>query len=404
MQVVHKRCAGLDVHKKSITACVLTPEGKELRVFGSTTSELLALADWLGERGVTHVAMESAGVYWKPVYNLLEGYELDLLLVNARHMKAVPGRKTDVKDAEWIADLLKHGLLKGSFVPDREQRELRDLTRYRRRLIQERSQAANRIQKVLESANIKLGSVASDVLGVSGKAIVQALAAGEQDPEALASLARGALKSKRAELEQALRGIVSKHQRFLLASLLRHVSFLDAEIKELDEEVSERLGPFVQLLENLDTIPGIARRGAEDILAEITSDMDRFPTAKHLASWARVCPGNNESGGKRKSSSTGPGNNWLRGILLQSAWAAGRTKNTYLSSQYHRLAARRGKKRAAMAVAHTILVIIYHLIRNNTSYQDLGVNHLNQRQQQSTIRRAVRRIQQLGYHVTLEAV
>jgi transposase len=403
MEVVHRHCAGLDVHKKSITACVLTPEGRELREFGATTGELLALADWLVERGVTQVAMESAGVYWKPVYNLLEAYDLGLLLVNARHMKAVPGRKTDVKDAEWIADLLRHGLLRGSFVPEKPQRELRELTRYRRRLIQQHAQAENRIHKVLEGANIKLSSVASDVLGVSGRAMLEALVRGEQDPAVLANLAKGRLKSKRSELQAALQGVIGEHQRFLLSSLLRHITFLDEEIAALDREVNERLAPFFEALGNLDTIPGVGRKTAEEILAEITTDMDQFPSAKHLASWARVCPGNNESGGKRRSGSTGRGNNWLRGILIQAAYAASRTKNTYLSSLYHRIAARRGKKRAALAVAHAILTIVYHLIRDNTAYQDLGANYFDERQQEATIHRAVRRIEKLGYRVTVEA-
>jgi transposase len=382
---------------------VLTPEGKQLREFGATTSELLALSDWLIEHRVTHVAMESAGVYWKPVYNLLETFDLELLLVNARHMKAVPGRKTDVRDAEWIADLLRHGLLRASFVPAKPQRELRELTRYRRRLIQQRAQAVSRLQKVLEGANIKLGNVASDILGVSGRAMLEALVAGEDDPATLAGMAKGALKKKTRELEEALTGVVGEHQRFVLASLLRHVSFLDEEIARLDAEVSARLAPFAQTLQHLDTIPGVGRVAAEEILAEIGTDMSRFPTAKHLASWARVCPGNNESGGKRKSGRTGKGNNWLRSILIQAAHAAGRTKGTYLRSQYHRLAGRRGKKRAAVAVAHTILVIAYHIIRDHTSYQELGANHYDERRQDATIHRAVRRIEQLGYRVTLEA-
>jgi transposase len=352
---------------------------------------------------VTHVAMESAGVYWKPVFNLLEASELELLLVNARHMKAVPGRKTDVKDAEWIADLLRHGLLRGSFVPERPQRELRELTRYRRRVIQQRSQAVSRIQKVLEGCNIKLGNVASDVMCVSGRAMLEALAAGENDPEKLAGLAKGKLKKKRSELEQALAGITGEHQQFLLSSLLRQITFLDGEIATLDMEVSKRLHPFAHLLNSLDTIPGIAQQSAEEILAEIGTDMSRFPTAKHLASWARVCPGNHESAGKRRSGNAGKGNNWLRPILIQCAYAASRTKNTYLSAQYHRIAARRGKKRAALAVAHTLLVITYYLIRDNTVYQDLGPNHYDQRSQKATINRAIRRIEQLGYRVTVEA-
>jgi transposase len=403
MRVLHERCAGLDVHKRSVTACIITPDGQEIRQFGSATNELLRLTDWLLERRVTHVAMESAGVYWKPVFNLLEAHDLELLLVNARHMKAVPGRKTDVKDSEWIADLLQHGLLRASFVPDRAHRELRELTRYRRRLIEQRAQAANRLQKVLDGANIKLGDVASDVLGVSGRDMLKALVEGDHDPAALAELARGRMRSKKAELKEALTGVMSDHQRFVLASILRHVDFLDEEIARLDREVHDRLRQHQELLDRLDEIPGIGRATGEQILAEITTDMNRFPTSKHLASWAKVCPGNNESAGKRKSGRAGPASRWLRSILIEAAHAASHTKRSYLSSMYHRIAARRGKKRAALAVAHAILVTIYHLITRGTSYQDLGANHYDQRTEQNTINRAVRRIENLGYRVTLEA-
>jgi transposase len=403
MRVVFERCAGLDVHKKTVVACLLTPEGKEVRTFGTMTQELLALADWLEAQGATHVAMESAGVFWKPVYNLLEELDLTVLLVNARHMKAVPGRKTDVKDAEWIADLLRHGLLKASFVPDRPQRELRELIRYRRSVIQQRSQVVNRLQKVLEGANIKLASVASNIVGASGLAMLQALTGGEDDPEVLADLAKGTLKAKRAELAQALQGVVGPHQRLLIASALRHLNFLDGDISRLDEEVNARLTPFADELARLATIPGVGRRTAEVVVAEIGLDMTRFPTAGHLASWARVCPGNHESGGKRKGGSAGQGNRWLRAALVEAAWAASHTKNNYLASQYHRLAARRGGKRAALAVAHSILVIIYHLLQRGTTYEDLGGNYFDERNKQVAIHRSVRRIEQLGYRVTLEA-
>jgi transposase len=374
------------------------------------TCELLTLVDWLEAKGVSHIAMESAGVFWKPIYNLMEELDFTVLLVNARHMKAVPGRKTDVKDAEWIANLLRHGLLKASFVPDRPQRELRELIRYRRSLIQQRAQIVNRLQKVLEGANIKLSSVATDIVGASGRAMLRALVAGEEDPKVLAALAKGLLKNKQAALEQALQGLMGDHQRLLIASLLRHLTFLEDEVSQLDEEVGKRLGPFREALERLDVIPGVGMRTAEEIVAEIGLDMSRFPTEAHLASWARVCPGNNESAGKRASSRTGPGNRWLRSALVEAAWAASRTKNTYLSSQYRRLAARRGAKRAIVAVAHSILVIIYHLLKDGSSYQDLGKNYFDERDKQAAIHpweprihRAVRRIEQLGYHVTLEA-
>jgi len=403
MQVVHERCAGLDVHKKTVVASVISREGQETRTFGTMTRDLLLLADWLTERGVTHVAMESTGVYWKPVYNLLED-QFTLLVVNAHHIKAVPGRKTDVKDAEWIADLLRHGLVRGSFIPSRPQRELRELTRARRSLIQQRSQVANRIQKVLEGANIKLASVATDVVGVSGRAMLEAMVAGTEDPQVLAEMARGTLRKKTQALEEALEGLVGPHQRLLLGTHLRHLDFLDGEIARLDEEVAARLRPFEQVLERVDAIPGIGRRVAEDILSEIGTDMSRFPTAAHLTSWARVCPGNNESAGKRKSGSTGHGNSWLRPILVQAAQSASRTKGTYLAAQYHRIAARRGGKRAIMALAHTILVTIYYMLTRGTVYSDLGGNYFDERDRQATIRRAVRRIEGLGYTVTLKEV
>jgi len=403
MEVVYERCCGLDVHKKTVVACVWSPEGQETRTFGTLTRELLALGDWLGEQRVSHVAMESTGVFWKPVYNLLEGLELTLLVVNARHIKAVPGRKTDMKDAEWIAQLLRHGLLRGSYIPDRPQREIRELLRYRRSLIQRRAQVVNQIQKVLTGANIQMSAVVSDVVGVSGRAMLEALIAGCDDTKAMASLARGRLQHKLLTLEEALRGLMGPHQQLLLASQLRHLDFLDQEVEQLSHEVAARLGPFDGALQRLDAIPGIGRRVAEEILAETGLDMSRFPTAAHLASWARLCPGNNESAGKRKSGRTGPGNPWLRAALVEAAWAAARTKNTYLSAQYHRLAARRGAKRAIVAVAHSILVIIYNLLQRGTTYQDLGGNYFDERDRQTAVRRAIQRLQRLGYKVTLEA-
>ena len=403
MEVIHERCSGLDIHKKTVVACRITPEGQETRTFRTMTSGLLELADWLVQGQVTHVAMASTGVFWKPVYNLLEGLDLTLLVVNARHIKAVPGRKTDVKDAEWIADLLRHGLLRGSYIPDRPQRELRELVRYRRNLVRERSWVINRIQQVLEGANIKLSSVASDVAGASGRAMLAALAQGEGDPEQLADLARGTLRNKRAQLEQALRGLMGPHQRMMLHSQLRHLDFLAQEIAQLDQEVAQRMDPFEEAVQVADAVPGIGRRGAEEILAEIGVDMSPFPTESHLSSWAKVCPGSNESGGKRKSGATGKGNPWLRSVLVEAAWAAARTKGTYLAAQYHRLAARRGAKRAILAVAHSILVIIYHLLRDGTTYQDLGGNYFDQRNAQGVVRRSVHRLQGLGYTVTLEA-
>ena len=401
MESIIERCCGLDVHKKSVVACVITPEGQAVRTFSTMTKELLALADWLKEHRVTQVAMESTGVYWKPVYNLLEE-EFTVMVVNARHMKAVPGRKTDVKDAEWIADLLRHGLLQASFIPDRPQRELRELTRYRRSLVEERSREANRIQKVLEGANVKLASVATDVLGVSGRAMLKAMAGGEEDPKVLANLAKGRLREKLPELEAALQGLVRSHQRFMLAIQLGHLSYLDGQIETLDLEVARRVDPFEETLAAVDTIPGIGRRTAEIIVAEMGADMEQFPSAGHLSSWAGVCPGNNRSADKRKRSPTKKGNNWLKTALVEAAKSAGRTK-TCLGAQYQRLTRRIGANRAAVAVAHTIAVILYKVIKTGEPLADLGHRYFEERDRAAITRRAVRRLESLGHKVTLEA-
>jgi transposase len=365
------------------------------------TGDLLALADWLTAEGVTHVAMEATGSSWKPVWNLLEG-SFDLLLANAQHSKAVPGRKTDVKDAEWIADLLRHGLLRPSFVPDRAQRELRELTRYRTSLVQERAAEASRLQKTLEGANLKLGDVASNVLGRSARAMLERIVAGETDAAALAQLAQGRLREKIPALERALAGRVAAHQPFLLAQQLAHLDDLDEVIERVSTEVAERLRPFVAALERLDTIPGVGRRTAEILLAEIGPDMGRFPTAGHLASWAGMCPGHDESAGKRRSGKTRKGSPWLRQALVEAAQAAGRTRGTSLGVPYHRLAARRGKKKAVIAVGHTILVIASHLLAREAGYEDLGPDSFDQRDRPAVERRSVRRLQALGYRVTLE--
>ncbi len=402
MQIVYERCCGLDVHKKVVVACAITPEGKEIQSFGTMTDDLLALVEWIKSKGCTHVAMESTGVYWKPIYNLLELARIETLVVNAQHIKAVPGRKTDVKDAEWIADLLRHGLLKGSYIPKREQRELRELVRYRRSLINERSREVNRLQKVLEGANIKLASVASDVLGVSGRSMLEALVHGHNDPKLLAELAKGRLKNKRQDLERALRGLVGPHQRMIIAAQLEHIDFLNQQIAQLDEEIEKRMRPFEEDLELLDTIPGVGRRAAEEILAEIGTDMDRFPSVAHLASWAGMSPGNNESAGKRKSGRTRKGNNALRSTLVDAAHAAARTKDTYLSAQHQRIAARRGANRAAVAVGHSILVITYHVLKKRQPYIELGANYLDERRKQTTVNRAVKKLEDLGFKVHLE--
>ena len=402
MEVLYERCCGLDVHKKTVVACVMTPEGRETHTFGTMTKDLLTLSDWLAVHEVTHVAMESSGVYWQPIYNLLEE-DFTLLVVNARHIKAVPGRKTDVKDAEWIADLLRHGLMRASYIPNRPHRELRELVRYRRNLVRERSRVVSRIQKVLEGANIKLSSVASDVMGVSGRAMLEAMIAGNEDPQALAALAKGALRKKRPSLEEALRGLMGPHQRMMLQSQFRHLDFLDGEIAGMDEQVVSRMRPFEEAIQRLDAIPGVGPRTAEDVLSEIGLDMTRFPTSDHISSWAKMCPGNNESAGKRKGTGTGRGNPWLRSALVQAAWSAVATKDTYFRAQYHRLAPRRGSKRAILAVAHSILVTIYHMLRDGTTYKDLGSNYFDERSRQTTVRRAAQRIERLGYKVTLEA-
>jgi transposase len=407
MEVVYERCCGLDVHKQRVVACVVVsagtgPPAKEVRTFGTMTGELLRLAAWLTEQGVTHVALESTGVYWQPIWNILEGgYEL--FLVNARHVKAVPGRKTDVKDSEWLADLLRHGLLKASFVPDRAQRELRELTRYRTALIQERAAEANRLQKTLEGANVKLAGVASDVLGVSGRKILAALTAGTTDPAALAELAKGRLRKKLPDLERALTGRVGAHQRFLLAQQLAHIDDLEEAIAALDTEVAERVRPFAAAVAQLDAIPGVGQRTAEVLVAEVGADVRRFPTAAHLASWAGMCPGNHESAGKRLSGRTRKGNQALRAALVQAAHGATRAKHTYLAAQCQRLAARRGRKRALVAVGHSILVIAYYLLKHpDRPYRDLGPAHLDQRDRERAGRRLVRRLEALGYRVALD--
>lgn len=404
MDILNERCAGLDIHKKTIAACIIVPRPdgtlvKQVRTFDTMTPDLLALADWLTSAGVTHVAMESTGVYWKAPYNLLEG-NFTLLLVNPQHMKAVPGRKTDVRDCEWIADLLRHGLLQASFVPDREQRELRELTRYRTSLVRERANEVNRVQKTLEGANIKLASVATDILGKSGREMLEALVAGSTDAAAMAQLAKRRMRAKIPQLERALTGRFDDHQRFLVAEQLEHIDFLDAKIAKLSAAIEERLRPFAEELDRLDSIPGIDRRNAEVLLAELGPDMSRFPTSGHLASWARLCPGSNESAGKRKSGKTGRGNPWLRTALVQAAQAAGRTQ-TYLGAQLHRLSNRRGKNKAVIAIAHTILVIVYHVLANPAMYAELGKHYFDDREREAVKDRLVRRLKNLGFDVTL---
>jgi len=400
-------CAGLDIHKETVVACIRKVSGgtvrKEVRTFRTETSGLLALADWLTDEGVTHAAMESTGVYWKPVWNILEGV-LELLLVNAEHIKQVPGRKTDVKDAEWIAQLLACGLLKASFVPERPVRDLRDLTRQRVQLVRQKVQVANRIQKTLEDANIKLASVASDVLGKSGRDMLRAIVRGESDPVVLAELARQRLRAKIPQLQEALLGEVTAHHRFLLGMLLEQVEFLETQIARLGQRIAEVLpAPFAEAVARLETIPGIDRRAAQNIVAEIGADLKPFKSVGHLASWVGICPGNHESAGKRRSGRTTKGNAWLRVTLVQCAWAASHTKDTYLAAQYKRLAARRGKKRALVAVGHTLLGIVYAVLKKRGTYQELGADYLDRQDREKLTARLLKRLEKLGVKVTVEA-
>jgi transposase len=396
----------MDVHKESVAACVIAPglKGsmeKEIRTFGTMTRDLIEMSDWLAAKGVTHVAMESTGVYWKPIYNLLEDAFV-VILANARHIKTVPGRKTDVSDCEWIADLLRHGLLSASFIPPIEIRELREWTRLRKQLVGERVSEVNRVQKILETMNIKLSSVATDVFGVSGRAMLEALARGETNPAVLSDLAKGRLKKKHAELERALEGRMTPNGRALLSLQMRHIDELDRLIDECEAKIEGLMSPFEEAARRLMTIPGVSETTAPAIVAEIGADMSRFPSDAHLASWAGMCPGNNESAGKRHSGKTPHGNVWLRAVLSQAAWAASHTKENYLSSMYRRLARRRGKKRAIIAVGHAILIISYHVLKNQTTYQDLGPDFFELRKPEELAKILAKRIQALGFEVTLQ--
>lgn len=377
MRTVLNVGCGLDVHKRTVTACLIRVGARgeatrEVRTFETTTSDLLKLAEWLAQQGCQHVAMESTGVYWKPVFNILEGVCSHVLLVNAQHIKNVPGRKTDVKDSEWIADLLVHGLLSASFIPPKDIRELRELTRYRKKLIQQRASQSNRIQKLLEVCNIKLSSVATDILGVSGREMLQALIAGETDAAKMAELAQGRMRKKIPQLTEALRGVMSDTQRWLLNEQLDHIVELDARIGHLDEKIEELTRPFAPLVQKLCEIPGVGRRIAEVVLAEIGTNMKQFPTSEHLASWAGMCPGHHESAGKRQSGKTRKGSPWLRAALVEAGWAASHTKDTYLSAQAKNIARRRGQKRACIAVGHSILTIVYELLSHaDQTYREL---------------------------------
>jgi transposase len=407
VDILHRCCAGLDVHKEVVVACVRKwvdgQTRQQVRTFRTETNQLLALADWLTDEGVRVVATESTGVYWKPIWNLIEGL-FELVLVNAEHIKAVPGRKTDVKDSEWIAQLLQHGLLKPSFVPEKPVRQLRDLTRQRVQLVRQKVQVANRIQKTLEDCNIKLGSVASDVLGASGRDMIRAIISGEKDPVVLADMARQRLREKIPQLQEALCGEIQDHHQFLLGMLMEQVQFLEAQIDKLAARITEVLPrPFAEAIVRLDTIPGIDQKAAQNIVAELGADLKPFASCGHLASWVGICPGNHESAGKRKSGRTTKGNKWLRVVLVQCAWAASRSKGTYLKAMYGRLAARRGKKRALVAVAHRLLEIIYNVLKKGQDYRELGEDYLDQKQDAERLKqRLLKRLEKLGVKVTVE--
>jgi transposase len=406
MRIVYPRCCGLDVHKKTITACVLIrnaagDDQQEIRRFGTMTRDLLELADWLHSSQVTHVAMESTGVYWKPVWNILEG-QFEVVLVNAQHIKAVPGRKTDIKDCQWIADLLQHGLLRGSFVPPPPLRRLRDLTRLRTSLRQDHTTVANRMQKILEDANIKLASVASDWLGVSGRAILAQLLAGEEDATKLAELSRRRLRAKLPQMQLALQGRMTDHHRWMLRVLWEQLEFLEAQIAKVDAQIHEQVRPYEEAIALCTTIPGIEAVAAANLIAEIGVNMDQFPSAQHLASWAGMCPGNHESAGKRLSGTPRKGNAWLRRSLCQAAWAASHTKATYLAARFRRLAARKGKKRALVAVGHSILVSVYHMLKTKRPYCELGADYLDRIKADQLKRYFLKRLEQLGVQVTVQ--
>lgn len=407
MEVIHPRCAGLDVHQKTIVACARTMTGDasthEVKTFGATTRDLLALTDWLSARGCTHVAMESTGVYWKPVWHVLDG-SFELVLGNAMHIRNVPGRKSDVNDATWIADLLAHGLIRGSFVPPGPIHELRDLTRTRKQLVRETGSHTLRLQKILEDANLKLTGLISDVLGVSGRAIIEAVIAGETDPERLASLTTGRLKASRQEIIDALHGRVTEHHRFMLKLHLSQIDALETAVRGLEARVGSALEPFREAVDRLTTMPGISETAARVIVAEIGFDMSRFPTSGNIVSWAGLCPRMHESAGKRLSNRTRPGTPWLKTTLVQAAWAATRAKNSYLRAQFLRLKARRGAKKAIMAVAASMLTAAYHMLKNGVDYKDMGADHFDRRDKTKLADRLVRRLNDLGWDVALAPV
>jgi transposase len=404
LQVMHERCAGLDVHKKTVVACVLVTKQdgqvqESKRTFGTTTGEILAMAEWLKSLEVTSAAMESSGVYWVPIYNLLEG-SFELLVVNAQHMKAVPGRKTDLNDAQWIAQLHRHGLLKGSFIPPKPQRRLRELVRHRTNVVERRTQSVNELQKVLETANIKLASVVSEITGVSALEMLYGLVQGGQPPEVLAEFARGRLREKKLQLVAALKGRLEEHHCFILSQLLADINFCEEQILELDAKIQEMMKEHQELIQRLDEIPGVNRRIAEVLIAEVGTDLSRFGDAAHVVSWAGMCPGNNQSGSKRRTARVRQGNKSLKRVLTEAAHAAGRKRDSYFCAQYHRLAARRGKKRAKVAVGRSILETAFCMIQRGSTYKDLGSDYFDRRNPEKLAKRLADRISRLGYQVS----
>ena len=405
MEVLHPHCAGLDIHKETVVACVRHMSGgkvkTEVRTFATMTGTLLDLSAWLATEQITHIAMEATGVYWKPIWHILSDGEFELILANAAHVKNVPGRKTDVKDAEWLADLMAHGLIHASFVPDEPTQQMRDLLRTRKQLVRERSSHTQRIQKTLEDANIKLDCVVTDILGLSGRRILEALVKGETVPQALATLAHRRIHASTEELEAALRGRVTTHHRFLVKLHLDQIDAIDAAIQSIDKEVDGNIEPFRAAVELLTEIPGISQLAARVVLSEIGLDMSRFETGGHLVSWAGLCPRNDESAGKRRSTRMKKGAPWLKTTLIQCAWAASRTKGSYFQTQYHRLRARRGSKKAICAVAASLLTTVYHMLKNGSCYQDLGANHFDQQDKVRQIKRLVGRLENLGFEVKI---
>ena len=405
MELLHPHCAGLDLHKETVVACVRhMADGKvttDVKSFQTTTHELMELSDWLSSQGVTHIAMEATGVYWKPVWHILSDGEFALILANAAHVKNVPGRKTDVNDAVWLADLMAHGLIRASFVPDEPTQQMRDLLRTRKQFVRERSSHTQRIQKTLEDANIKLDSVITDIVGLSGRRMIEALIGGETDPEALAALAHGRIRATKAELEAALRGRVTAHHRFMLRIHLNHLDALNTTIADIDKEVDGNVEPFRVAIEMLSAIPGVGDLSATVIVSEIGIDMSRFETAGHLISWAGLCPKNDQSAGKRRSTRMKKGAPWLKSTLIQCAWSASRTKDSYLQAQYLRLRSRRGAKKAVCAVAASILTAAYHMLKNGTLYQDLGASYFDNRAKDKQALRLISRLKNLGFEVQI---